>query len=639
MDKEVEKKQETSQQERPAPRSRSKSAAKARREAAAAGPAGSTNHHRPRLLMGVLTAVVLAACVGGYVYKAMGYRDTFLPHTVINGVKVSGQTPQEARDRISAGIQSYSLVLKLRDGTSRSISGADMGLHTRFDGSLDEIIRQQNPFFWPRYLIKGPSYKIQTMVVFDEGKLDHQLGKLDCFDPARVTPPSDAYLSDYVSGQGYSIVPAAEGNELDPDRVKEMAAEHVQTLNGEMDLNALGCYREPSIQSDNSALAAARDARNHYVNTTITYTFGSVSQVLDGDTIHQWLVFDGDQVSLDTHKISDYVKDLASKYNTAYKQRPFITSYGQTVEVSGRYGWKIDQAGETAELTRLLQAGESITREPVYSQTAASHDGADVGTTYAEVNLTAQHLFLYKDGKKILESDFVSGNPSKGHTTPPGIYTITYKQKDAVLKGQGYASPVKYWMPFNGGIGFHDASWRSSFGGAIYKSGGSHGCVNMPYITAEELYQNVYAGMPVVCYNLPGTENSRPSKESGSPPRPAAPPHSAAPAPAPAPAPAESAAPPAPAESAAPSAPAESAAAPAPAESPAPGPAPPSAPAAPSGSGQTPPPAPSQSISIEPVEQNPAPSGEHAPPSETAAGYGPAFDNPGPGGENGPGVK
>ena len=152
-------------------------------------------------------------------------------------------------------------------------------------------------------------------------------------------------------------------------------------------------------------------------------------------------------------------------------------------------------------------------------QTAASHDGPDYGSTYAEVNLTAQHLIFYKDGQKVLESDFVSGNVSRGHTTPPGIFSITYKQRDAVLKGEGYASPVKFWMPFNGGIGFHDASWRSSFGGSIYKSGGSHGCVNMPYDKAKELFENVYAGMPVICYDLPGTESKKSSHSSGRAPQ------------------------------------------------------------------------------------------------------------------------
>lgn len=122
-----------------------------------------------------------------------------------------------------------------------------------------------------------------------------------------------------------------------------------------------------------------------------------------------------------------------------------------------------------------------------------AHDGNDYGNTYVEVNLTAQHLFMYKEGQKILESDFVSGNVSKGYTTPPGLFGLTYKQRDATLKGQGYASPVKFWMPFNGGIGFHDASWRNTFGGTIYKKSGSHGCINMPYAAAKTLFENVYA--------------------------------------------------------------------------------------------------------------------------------------------------
>ena len=118
-----------------------------------------------------------------------------------------------------------------------------------------------------------------------------------------------------------------------------------------------------------------------------------------------------------------------------------------------------------------------------------------------EIDLTNQKVYLYVNGNLVKSSSCVTGNVSKGHTTPPGIYPMTYKQLDAVLRGPGYASPVKYWMPFNGGIGLHDASWRSSFGGTIYKTNGSHGCVNLPYEMAKTIYENAYAGMPVICYN------------------------------------------------------------------------------------------------------------------------------------------
>lgn len=102
----------------------------------------------------------------------------------------------------------------------------------------------------------------------------------------------------------------------------------------------------------------------------------------------------------------------------------------------------------------------------------------------------------------------MTGNVSKNYTTPPGLYSLTYKQRDRILRGQKkadgkyeYETPVLYWMPFNGGIGFHDANWRSKFGGAIYQTSGSHGCVNLPPAKAAALYDLVYTGIPVICYN------------------------------------------------------------------------------------------------------------------------------------------
>ena len=123
------------------------------------------------------------------------------------------------------------------------------------------------------------------MITYDEAALEKGLESLDCFKTANIVVPSDAYLSDYVSGEGYSVVPETEGNELDLQLVKAAAGEGVRTLTPELDLEALGCYREPRIRSGNSSLVAARDARNRYVNMTVTYTFGSASEVLDGSTI------------------------------------------------------------------------------------------------------------------------------------------------------------------------------------------------------------------------------------------------------------------------------------------------------------------------------------------------------------------
>ena len=133
----------------------------------------------------------------------------------------------------------------------------------------------------------------------------------------------------------------------------------------------------------------------------------------------------------------------------------------------------------------------------------------DYGNSYVEINLTAQHLFMYVDGALVVESDFVSGNLSKGYYTPTGAYGLTYKERNATLNGQDYSTPVSYWMPFAGNVGMHDATWRGSFGGSIYKRNGSHGCVNLPYSAAKTIYENISANFPVLVYELAGTESAK----------------------------------------------------------------------------------------------------------------------------------
>ena len=94
------------------------------------------------------------------------------------------------------------------------------------------------------------------------------------------------------------------------------------------------------------------------------------------------------------------------------------------------------------------------------------------------------------------------GNMSiDGCPTPTGVYILNSRQKDTVLVGPNYKSPVSFWMPFIGNsIGLHDASWRWNFGGDIYKTNGSHGCINLPYSLAQSIYDNISVGTPIICF-------------------------------------------------------------------------------------------------------------------------------------------
>ena len=84
--------------------------------------------------------------------------------------------------------------------------------------------------------------------------------------------------------------------------------------------------------------------------------------------------------------------------------------------------------------------------------------------------------------------------------TPTGTYQITHKRKNATLINEGRQDVARYWLPFNGNIGFNSTSWRNSFGGDIYKTEGSKGNINLSSDTARILFEYVDDGTPVLCF-------------------------------------------------------------------------------------------------------------------------------------------
>ncbi len=469
---------------------------------------------------GGFLALALVMAGGAYAYLAQQYKDTFFPNTTINGMDASGKTVEEVKKLIEIGMSGYRLTVEGREGLREEIAGVYVGLFPEYDGSLEQILAVQNPYLWGLHWKEGTSHWVEVLAGFDQEKLQTVVEGLVCMDEDAQRPPADARLSEYIPGTGYEIIPEGDGTQVEPEIVLEGISEGIRNLKDKVSLEEMGAYRRAAVTAQDPQLLAMAEAWNRYATMEVTYQFGDAREVLDGSVIHTWMTA-GDQGApatddqglpvLDEARVAEYVSELAKKYNTAYKPKTLRTTYGPTVTITGgNYGWRINQKAEVAALMDIVRSGQSQEREPVYSQTAASHGETDYGDTYVEINLTAQHLYFYKDGALVVDSDFVSGNVARGHTTPPGAFPLTYKQRNAVLKGEGYASPVSYWMPFNGGIGMHDASWRGSFGGKIYRTNGSHGCVNLPASAARTIFEGISAGMPVLCYNLEGTSGAAP---------------------------------------------------------------------------------------------------------------------------------
>ena len=467
------------------------------------------NGKKAAWIVACTAGILLVAAGGVYAGMSQKYKTRFFPNTQINGVDASGKTAAEVQELIAEGVNGYTLTIDERNNQTETIAGTDIKLHAEFDGSLEKMVAAQNPFAWLWHM-KQEEYTIGTMVAYDDAALESQIRNLSCLDPEKAVEPVNAKISEYVSGQGYSIEPEQEGTAVEAEKLTQAVTGAIENLQDHLSLEEADVYKKPTVLKDDASLAEQLDKMNKYAKMSVTYQFGDSTETLNGDQIHAWLIANADgSVSVDSSKVSEYVSEMAKAHNTSNKAKTLKTSYGSTIQVSGgTYGWKINQAAETEALAAIIASGESTTREPEYSQKAASHGANDYGDTYVEINLTGQHLFFYKEGKLVVESDFVSGNLAKGWGTPAGSYPLAYKQKNAVLKGENYRTPVNYWMPFNNGIGMHDAKWRSSFGGTIYKTGGSHGCINLPPSVAKTIFDNISAGTPVICYNLPGTEKS-----------------------------------------------------------------------------------------------------------------------------------
>ena len=419
-------------------------------------------------------------------------------------------------EELESRMREYVLTVRERTGEgsyiTETITGDQIGVTVSNTDELNGILKQQNILKAISSYIKGEQqvYTVENLYAYVDSALMTAILKLQGFQESFVTEPENAHISEYDPQTGYRIVPEIRGNVLNQTKTIQTVETAVDALLTEIDLEKAGCYEEPSVYADDAKLTERLAQMKQYTDLRIVYHFGQQEEVIDGSVLSGWLLVDEEtnKVSVSEEKIDDFVVMLRKKYDTIFRNREFQTSYGKTITIEGGdYGWWMNYSQEQEQLKEMIINGESGERIPVYYQTAAVYGSQDYGNTYIEINLTAQHLFLYVNGEKKMESEFVSGNAARGFDTPAGIYGITYKEQDAMLVGENYETPVSYWMPFNGNIGLHDAIWRDSFGADIYKKSGSHGCVNMPYLKAKELYGEIAKGTPVICYYLDGTES------------------------------------------------------------------------------------------------------------------------------------
>lgn len=451
-----------------------------------------------RVLLISIPVVILLIVI--YIIGAVYFSRHFYGRDTVFGIKIARQTTEELKEQVKEKVKDYQLLLETRSG-DETITAQETELQFSDNGMIEELLENQKALLWFAGLF-GKSEDISIQMEYDEALMNEKIASLDCMDEASMEEPVDAHL-EYADG-GFQIVKEDMGTLLDTDKIVGKIIEAV--VNGEsvLNLSEAGCYINPEIYQDTKELTQLQNKVNQLIDVTITYDFEDRSETVDSAKIAEWITFGEDfTYELDAELVEGYMKELGKTYDTFGLPHTFTTSHGNTITLdTGDYGWVIHKTKSAEALIELINAGKSVTTEPIYLYEAKERGVDDIGDTYIEVSIAEQRMWCYVDGVCIADTPIVSGTANVADRATPsdGVWAIDAKMTDYYLVGEDYESHVDYWLPFNGNVGIHDADWRDEFGGNIYKTNGSHGCINTPYNAVKKIYENVSIGTPVIVY-------------------------------------------------------------------------------------------------------------------------------------------
>ena len=462
--------------------------------------------------MGKKPWIIAGSIVGALVVIYLGISAFFIGHfyidTEINGQDFSGKSVSDVENYIKEQVQDYELTIIEQNNEKDVIKGSDISLTYKENDDIQKAMDAQNPLLWPKAFFSVSSTNVTIDVGYDQDALNTKVQEVKAVTQEQTDPVS-AYPK--FDGDSFVVEPEVYGTAVNMDVFTQKVAEYITQFKTELNMMDEECYVMPKYTSDSPEVQKACDAMNQYCKASITYTMEDENVVVDKELISTWLKYDDNmQISLDEDAVRKWMREFGKKYDTVGTTRSITTPNGKTVDVSGgTYGWSVDEDSETKTLINSIKNGEVTEKTPAYVQEAASHSEQDWGTTYAEVDLTDQHMWYIVDGSVAFEADVVTGLPTPERETPSGVYSILELKRDKTLVGETdpatgkpiYETPVSYWMRVTWtGVGFHDATWQPYFGGSLYQTNGSHGCINMSYDDAATLYSMLSIGTPVVMH-------------------------------------------------------------------------------------------------------------------------------------------
>ena len=403
----------------------------------------------------------------------------------VGGIDLTGMSLEQAAQALNEAAAGYQFALTV-NGTQIAVSAADLGLALDQETLAKYLEAAQTGAELPDKLFTYDSAKLQGII-----------------GDRMNTAPKNAAVSYNSTKKQFEAAAGTNGTQVDAAAAEAAAAAAIGYLEPSAQVKVDLTLIAPEYTADSDKVKSAVNTANGYLKVDLSYTYSpeggaSTTVALTAADLASFVsVSDSMDVSISKSKIESYASRMSDKYSGSDYKASFKTTGGGTIgSTVTYYGQRLNKSALAEDIYNCITSGKSGTRTAPYS----AKSDKPYGGSYIEVNLSAQKLWLYKDGELIVSTSLVSGSVAEGHRTPTGVYSVYAKQTDRYLTGADYRSFVHYWMPFLGGYGLHDATWRSSFGGEIYLYDGSHGCVNLPSSAAKKIYNNISVGTKVILY-------------------------------------------------------------------------------------------------------------------------------------------
>lgn len=454
----------------------------------------------------IITGTSLVVLILGYLVGIGYYSERFVANTTFGTVDISNLTLVTAQEKLETDINDRELVLTENDEEIARIKMSDLNSQFNTLSNLESVYQSQDPSLWVTSYFEPEEFQnvLQDKVEIDPTNLETVLSEKGLVNEER-DPAIDAQIQ-YSDSEGYFIEDGEKGTQVDFDKLGETIVEQLENNQTTVELETV--YQDPQISGESEVVQTVMDQIDQIADVTLTLDIAGEAITIPRDTIESWLYFDdSNKLVVDPTLVSAFVQELNTEYSTYDKARQFESTLQGVVSVpAGILGWAIDTEVETQNIIDNLYAGKDVTREPaVYSSGGIANASNDIGSTYVEIDLTYQMMYLYVDGELITSTSIVSGQP--GAETVPGANAVNEMLTNTKLRGFNqfakveYATPVDYWIRFDDQAqGIHDASWQGSYGDDVWTYAGSLGCINTPYEVVQTIYNNVTYGTPVVVF-------------------------------------------------------------------------------------------------------------------------------------------